>query len=675
MKKKFVGYIALTFFIAPLVTSCQENKDFDIMLNTYRDYLVEKTKVDAIIEEGSTALYNRLSKTTMNGIEALYYPEIDYNDGYPPNSWEVANHIGNAFKCAVAAVKTNDQKFHEIAIGLTYYWIYNDFRSTNWWWNDLGAGASLTNVSLFIFYDLTIQGKAALRARIARTSFLYRPGLLNHTGANLIDYADNTLKAAIINRDPKELDIAIKRIEEEVTDDKKEGFQKDGSFFQHGIQLQTMSNYGRSVMRIARILHIISKTKYRFSTEKLKIITNFVLRGIASGTFKGYSNYSEVAREYCRDDETMKAETYFDLDYFLELPNLPDKEKYKTFIDNLKNHQPTFEGMMYFDNAKIVTMNLDGLYMSFKGTNSDIINTECVNGENKLGLNLSYGTNTCVMDEGDEYYHISPIWDYAYIPGTTSIQMAPLDEPDYLKYTDITIEKSVAVYKDGLFEGLLPKATEANGFVYSSGFDEANQIAYFMQRSQSHEENNFTVTCIATLDGMFLMGADLDYTGEKTGTLYPSFNPALHTTLEQCHYKGSYELKDDNKTLIHGNAMYKVHDDHNIIVKDGYHSPDKEVIGHWRRNKNPEAKDKQATGKILLAYIDTETNNKYAYSIQPKSYSERKFELIHNFDGNKVQEVKLPNGKVVIAPYEDVMEYTTSLGTTIQLTKGQVVIL
>ena len=43
---------------------------------------------------------------------------------------------------------------------------------------------------------------------------------------------------------------------------------------------------------------------------------------------------------------------YFDLDYFLELPNLPDKEKYQTFIDNLKNHRPTFEGMMYFDNAK-----------------------------------------------------------------------------------------------------------------------------------------------------------------------------------------------------------------------------------------------------------------------------------------------------------------------------------
>ena len=91
-----------------------------------------------------------------------------------------------------------------------------------------------------------------------------------------------------------------------------------------------------------------------------------------------------------------------------------------------------------------------------------------------------------------------------------------------------------------------------------------------------------------------------------------------------------------------------------------------DFVGHWRRNKN-DMYAQPITGNILLAYLDTNTSKKYAYSIQHKD-TPNDFTLIHNFDSDRIQEVKLPNGKHVILAYEE----TTYKGHS--LLPGEVII-
>ncbi|MCQ2792699.1 MAG: hypothetical protein MJ208_04180, partial [Bacilli bacterium] len=523
---------------------------------------------------------------------------------------------------------------------------------------------------------------------------------------------------SIIHRNRVEFELAVQRIEQEITDDGDEGFKKDGSFFQHGKQNQTMSNYGRSVIRLANLLTLIDKTSRHFSLEKLKILTRYILKGISRGTFKGYNNYLETGREYARGKGYGESSPYLGLEKYLELPDLPARREFENFVSKLKVGRPTFNGITYFADSKLVTLNLDGLYIAFEGSDPNIVNTECVNGENKLGLNLSYGTNTCVMDEGDEYNNIAPLWDYAYLPGTTSFAVngdypsnpSIEEQEEWLEESDEIIKKivwkgGISSYNDSTFEKLLPESTPDNDYVYSAHEDKNNNVVCLMQRSCHHQDNNFTVTAIACEDGMFLMGADLKYAG-KSSEFLKNPNPEIHTTIEQCHYKGNdnFVLSEDGKELIHGNALYTIYDEEDnedkktIEVRGlkGDGSVDYEVHGDWGRNRGVETatpEPEPATGKVLLAYINhgqafsngTPNVYKYAYSIRPKSYKElyedREFKLLRNFDNNvKVQEVELPHDKgeevrVAIASYGNYPEYETYTGKKIKLEPGDFVII
>ena len=420
--------------------------------------------------------------------------------------------------------------------------------------------------------------------------------------------------------------------------------------------------------------------------KKLHIISRFILEGLAPATHRGYINYLTMSREYVRENHlSTRTNDFSGIKHFIN-DDMPDADKIKEYSDHLDNFESTFSGLKYYDIGRMIMLNTDGLYISFKGTADYLTNTECNNNENQLGLNLSYGTNTCVMDRGNEYFNINPVWDYAYLPGTTSYQLGNIEnigttdpETNYDKYLSESDKMIVKIkspeekyYKDGMYDKHLPAATEKNGFYYGGGYDKEKGVAYLMQRSCHHEENNFTVTCIATKDGMVLLGADLGYTGEITedGTLFQKNSRKLHTTIEQTFTKlNQTQLSEDNKELTVGNALYRTLDNHNISFTDRH-----SLVGHWKRNHTEVTADKQVeTPNIFIAYIDHDLDRehaKYAYSIQHKNHKDEKFELVHNFDGNKVQEVKLPDGTVAIAAYENVNNYQTSKGTTINLVKG-----
>lgn len=714
---RLICSVVTSLIAVPCLTGLQFNlseaDEFDTMRATYRQY-VEKTNEKTIkeyIEMDIKTITDQLIIEDNHGLTTYYWNNIDYTDDMNRDSWPAANHVSRTLYIAIAAKLTEDKEIAKaklnIALGLTYYWIFHNYRNANWWQNELGALNNLGTLGLYVYDYLNDLGQSAFMGKMRQGSLYYRPSLTTHTGANLFDYADITLKSAIITKNRPELKCTVKRIADEIIyRDGGEGFQRDGSFFQHGRQLQ-IASYGKCIIRLGKLLHVLAKCSYKVSQEKLNIVSKYILTGLQSMTHKGYINYSAVSREHCRvNNLDAEANNFQQFEYYTTLEDFPQVDELKRYLDDLKNKKSNFDGIRYFDVAKMVAMNIDGLYMSFKGTDSNLTNTECVNDENRLGLNLSYGTNTCVMDNGDEYYNVCPVWDFAYIPGTTSYQLSnkpigvfdPIENYDsYLVESDKMImdivtgekdEKGTVIkqyYNDALYERFLPAANEDNDYLYRDGRDK--NIVYILQRSCHHDENNFTVTSIATTEGMLLLGADLEYTGEKTGQYFADHGYGdryLHTTIEQ--FRGTNaNLTEDKKSLTINNALYKIVDSKNTITlekRPGFN-------GHWKRNKRPVLEgtnpDQPKSDDVILAYINHGIGGKgnkyqYAYSIQPTTKSEINFIVHNNFDVNKVQEVTAPcteNSKLVyktvIVPYEDVDNYVDHNGKTHNLKKGEVI--
>lgn len=726
-KKNIISALGITLLAAPLLFGCATKEtptDFDKMREAYKDYIIASNKktIDENKDKSATELKeeNKLKSKKIGTYDTYYIDGLDYNDDKRTSDYPPRTHILVAYKLAYIAEARGDHDIKELAIKMTYYWVFNNYRSANWWHNHLGEGGNtLSSLGLFVYDDLTDQGQMAMVSKIADASLYYHPSLLTHTGANLFDYVDITVKNSILTHNADEFEVAISRAEEEVTDKNLEGFQTDGCFFQHGQQVQTATNYGKSVKRLGNVLRTASRSSRKFDASKYAIIDNYLTRGLRGATHNGYFNYLEEGREICRRNagDAKNNAGIGEYEVYTELDDYPKKEELKDFLDSVNNRTASVkEGeIIHYDKGKMVTANIGGVYMSFKGTAPNLTNTECVNGENELGLNLSYATDTCVLDSGDEYFSISPLWDYAYIPGTTTYNIHDKENGKNYDYAPEEIDKKIVgytegegeeakhidgirdIYKDSLYERQLPIPTEENGFVYSDKYDEANNISVFMQRSCHHDENYFTVTCIMCEYGMVNIGAEMTYDGKITGPsgLSPFFTSerTLHTTIDQNRKVGT--LGDDNKTYTRGNVVYTSLDDKTFtqrtrlvrdVANETKDTADKNKYS-WKRNAsqtvfNEKDRDEhwqewiQEGANIDTVFIEhnASENCKYAYCVQPTSMKNKKFEVKNNFTNNKVQEVKLPNGKIVIAAYEKVNDYQPSVGEKINLEKGDIII-
>lgn len=649
MKKKLLIAAIPILAIAIVATIIFLNPPVDLLKvkTAYTQDLIETTKTENYDGKSIDEIMKDIETKEIDGIKTYYFNNIDYKTDNIRATWKATDHLSNATILAVLGEKTNSQDLQDIAIGLTYYWVFNNFNNTNWWWNDLGAAAALSNLGLFVYDKLNDKGKAALQGKIHNATFTFHPSLKNHTGANLFDYADISLKSSIIDNNIDEYNTTFNTIADEITTETPEGFVTDGSFFQHGRQIQNAS-YGKSICRLGKIIKMISASNRKFPDDKIAIIENYILKGLRCSIHKGSFNYIAISREYSRPDTPLDTKTLNtkQLSYYLDVPNFTKKTELQNFINDLKEKNSTFEGIQYFDVAKLLTMNIDDVYLSFNGSDGTLTNTECVNNENQLGLNLSYATNTCIMDSGQEYINNSPLWKYDYIPGTTTYNLDSGKENEEI----LKIKGDPSLYDDPLWEKKLPSEENNENIVYEGGFDPNNNIACIMQKTISHEENKFTVTCFGCEDGMVIVGSNLEYTGEVTGDGKLFTTPrTLHTTLDQCMYKGSHELSEDGKELKHGNVLYKILDNNKMTVST------QNITGTWQSN-NPDMSDSKppVTGTTLLAYIEHGSNksNGYAYSIQPKSRQDKQFELIDTGDSN-IHAVKLPNGKIVAAFYKD----------------------
>jgi len=658
MKKKILIPVISAAFVIPLAFSCNKGDNTcNVIKSHYRDYIYNTTNIDDYVSKPTNKILEELTPIKVNGVDTYKFNNINYDIDYSRSSWPAAGHLSRTLKIAIVAESRNSNELREIAKKLTYHWVFSNYHNINWWQNELGANNTLASLGLFTFDYLGKKGQDAFNGKVRESSLKWRPSVSTHTGANVFDYIDITCRDAAINNDKEEMTIAFNRLADEITNTGIEGFQKDGSFFQHGRQVQNVS-YGKSIIRVARTLYQFRDTNYHMPDSKMQILSDYVSRGIGQSTFKGYTNYTTVSREFSRfNNLDTQANGFNDLAYFMGVTNYPNKETTYNIVDSLRNRTNSVKTptVTYFPVAKMIVANIgqdpannkDGIYISYKGTEPNLCNTECVNGENQLGLNLSYGTNTCVMDKGTEYFNIAPAMDYNFMPGTTS-PMYGGDAPTQ-EQADAAIKEYANLYGDQLYGRQVPKATKENGYIYNDG--QKDGVTYIMTKTQHHDAADYTVTCFTTNDGMVLVGSNLNYDSSiHSGSALGS----KHTTVDQyitSDAEGTETPTDKFLNHSDGNVEYRSLDGKNLNKEIKTVSYEDKA---WTRNnrdyKYDETKPSVSKNVAKITIDTSDTNASYAYSIEPKHDGESKFTLMANTDG--VHAIKLSDGKIYAAFYK-----------------------
>ena len=555
-----------------------------------------------------------LSDIISGGTEgALRLRGVDYGS-QNRSDWGLAKHYRPLLFLAHASrlCEEEERASHLIRVcrGLLLDWVDTGYKCPNWWYNVIDMPLVMGEILLLIGDALTRDLFDRCMQVIVPGSIVDDPSIeLNHSGgANFLWIASATLNQCILREDEGLLASTVKRVEEVALIYDKAGFQTDDSFFQHGNRLYSCG-YGRSfVVHIANIVYALRDTPYQLPGEKLMLASRHILFGIRYMSHRGFADYAASGREYVRPNALSLKGLTPSLKRLAAVPEMPRAKEIGELADDILAGRALDLGIKYFPIAKLLVNHLNGIYIGFRGGDDKTVDAEIINKENPLGYNLSYGTHTTVMQTGEEYSNVAPLWNYSQIPGTTAYNES---DEELLAREDFSYRTLPLTHFGGVCE-------QGVGICYLK---------------TEHEGTRATVSAFATPYGTAILGCDL---GNDHGK-------ALVTTVEQCKRVG--EVRADGECVIHGSVAYRTLDKSTTLSHTVEHR-----CGSFRRQRLTGA-DIQTEDDILTVLVERDASyNKYAYLITEQSLSDADFEVLRN-DG-ELQAIRTPDGRILAVFYK-----------------------
>lgn len=530
-----------------------------------------------------------------------YWRDINYADR-TMGSWDTYNHIGRVSDIVSAFGKerlVGDKEYRDRIFSAMDFWFCHDFMATNWWHNEIAM--PIIMASLLFKMDGIIDDTRRENALkiIRRGTFMFNKGALRWTGANLMWGVTNTIKYGVLTEDVEPVIFAVERATNAVyiSQPCREGIQPDYSFFQHGPRLYS-GGYGCVLLgEIAQLENQLEGTGFGIGDEKRKIIADMILEGLRYMTHCGVYDYACTGRNFSRGP--IDASTYF-LHTFENLPDFPRHDEIKAYRESIEN-RTSFEGTKYFEQAHMLCHHTKGMYFGVKFESSTIHGTEHCNEEAILSKNLAYGTNYVIMRTGDEYRAISPVWDFAKVPGTTAYY-----EDDYALYED----------NPGALQWV--KCLQSS----HSGGKQDGDLAVIYEQAV-HEDMSLYVADFAIPGGLICLGAGLRC----------DLRREVNTTVEQCPIVG--EIKHESGSLIHNAIRYTPLGNADFTVETPH------VVGSWKRNNRLLSDDPVHADMLIITISHTkETDGTYAYMITTADEPMPKVTVIENSDEMQAVEIE-----------------------------------
>ncbi|NOY82203.1 MAG: polysaccharide lyase 8 family protein [Kiritimatiellaeota bacterium] len=519
------------------------------------------------------------------------WTDIDY-ENRNRTSWAPTRHVSRIYRMARAwrhpdSPLHNDPELRGAILRAWDSWTRQDLKCPNWWYNVIGVPRIVYRAMLLMGSELTSeQFKAGIR--------ILRNAKLGMTGQNLVWVAEVTVARGCLEQDPWTVQLAFRRMADEIQVGLGEGIQPDYSFYQHGTQLYN-GGYGKGFSRDCAYFAALGRgTCFAFGKDRIETLVAYLLDGQQWMVRGPVFDYSACGREIARKGGGKAAGLADACRSLLELDAaaLPRRDELERFRERLEHPTPenALRGNRHFWRADYMTHHRAAFMVSVRMTSPRTLQTETCNAENLLGRHLSDGV-MYLYRRGDEYKNVFPLWDWKRLPGIT-VELTP--DPPATRNGQRGKRDFVGGVSDGVY-GLA-------AMDFARGRLTARKSWFFFDRE---------IVCLGA------------------GITCPTDFPVV-TSLNQCRLKGKVTVADTT-----GNARPSSRGEHRLqapgwVLHDGvaYVFPESARVtvrnasqsGNWRRINHVYPKTELSMGVFSL-WIDhgkQVENGAYRYVVVPE---------------------------------------------------------
>lgn len=393
------------------------------------------------------------------------------------SDWQTAKHLMRTRQMARLLVTherkgPSDEVLTEAVCRAVNYWSRNQFLSSNWWYNEINIPELMVDILIL-----------CPSAKTPRALAVVEQAKFGRTGQNRVWLAGIRLQLGILLRDEQLIQTAIaEMIDELKISEGTEGIKVDGSFHQHGPQIQ-WGNYGLAYLaNMVRWGNLLSGTRFAFPSEKIAILNWLVKDGFSWQLRNGKMDLQAQGRQLWANSQDEKGR------WLLRI------------IHELGGISPEFvsegeaiaagtipRGCRYFWCSDFLMQQTDSYSASLRMNSVRTAPVEdYVNSDNALGRYFSDGT-LLISVTGNEYQAALPCWNWTRIPGTTLPQRPFFTQKESRKhnlkiagsYPEFTHSRRWRYRGESLFTGGVSDGNNAAA-VYSQNLDGVRALkAYF----------------------------------------------------------------------------------------------------------------------------------------------------------------------------------------------------
>jgi chondroitin AC lyase len=381
----------------------------DTILSRYEQYIFSTLKV-------RDDLSNMMSSLNGDG----QWRDIDYKD-LERGNWQPLNHIKRARDMAFAYAFPASKFYHNAEllkkINLAVdNWVRNRYVCPNWWHNEIGVPQVARDIAVLLRHTLSDPQMANVFSILAQ--YKIRD---DATGANRVWDADLGLHYGLLTKNTELVQTCRDLINQEIKITTGDGVQPDYSFHQHGSRLQMYQYGGAFLLENVRLAWELRGTLLAFPSDKINLLTDFVLNGWQWMTRGINTVPGTMDRSASRKDAMHNSDIRSLIPYLIDL--IPERKAELTAIANHQNGEGALIGFRYFPYSDFAAYQQKDFSFFLKTISTRTLATESINSENLKGHLLNSGDAYLIRD-GREYFNLMPAWNWEYLPGITSFKGA-----------------------------------------------------------------------------------------------------------------------------------------------------------------------------------------------------------------------------------------------------------
>ena len=563
----------------------QRNNDYEMFMEKIRNTTIKNPSIDK-----NLALFQE------NGS----FSDIDYDDTQMTN-WTPIKHIERLsdFVYAYTNEKNkyyqNEDLYQKIVKGLEY-WYDVDSESDNWWHNQISEPQKF-GVLLIQMRIGKKQIPQELETKILKRIQETGGDPAKWTGANRTDIALHWIYRSCLTQNEADLKTAIDNVFNPVVYTTEEGFQHDNSYFQHGEQLY-IGGYGDEILKgVTQVASYALGTQYQLDKEKVELLSKFMRETYYRAVRGQNMSFDVVGRSVSRPGLLNKRTTATYAKRMIDI-DPTHADEYKAIIARLNRKQPadyqvTASHTHYFRGD--YSLHVRPQY-NFDVRLASTRTKKCEYG-NKENLKTYFMSDGCtnIVQTGDEYFNIFPVWNWRHIPGTTApqVEKIPMDPKAWGVL-------GTSTYAGGVSDSIYG----ATAYAYMDTNPEVNTGA---KKSWYFFDNE--VVCLGA--------------GIQSTSTYP-----VHTTVNQCFLKDGILVDKGSKEETLANGSYTLQAPQWVLHdKIGYFFPQKEEVfltaqtqsGRWYDINTSKSKKEEKMDVFTLGInhgVDPKDGS-YAYIVVP----------------------------------------------------------